>query len=163
MSNKNKKWDRPPAPATMFFNKKEKDFSKQISDQLTESVISQEIVYFPISTSTSYHPLYGEAIEKLFDHPIHIYALVEWVGQATETTNYGLDRRASPLKIHFNSRRLSEDANLYVREGDFIQWDSEFFEIVDLAEPSLMFGQTNRVEITATCIRARDGMFNGWE
>ena len=48
-----------------------------------------------------------------------------------------------------------------MREGDFIVYGDVFYEIVTLAEPKQMFGQIDhRMEISAKCIRAREGLFD---
>ncbi len=143
MSNKNNKWENLSSPPPrMFFGKKERDFTKQTTDQLVEIVIGQEIVYFPIDVEkTNFHSLYGEAIEKVFLSPIHIYALVEYQGQETLTTNYGIDKKSSPIKIHFSKKRLVDDQNVFVNQGDFVQYGNDIYEIVDLNEPNEMFGQ----------------------
>ena len=158
--NKWKQPDQPPPP--LFFGKKERDLVKQVNDELIERVIGQTIVYYPISMEhTDFHPLYGEAIKKTFLPPVRVYALVEWGGTQTAATNYGLDRIYS-LIVHFHERRLQEDQDLYVREGDFILYDDDFYEIVTLSEPKQLFGQAqHQLEITAQCHRARKGLFDG--
>ena len=154
------KLDQPPPP--MFFGKKEKDLVKQVNDEIIERVVGQEVLYFPIDIDhTNFHPLYGEAIEKTFLPPVRVYARVEYGGiETTFMENVGLDKN-TPLKVMFHKRRLTEDQNLFVREGDFIKYGSIYYEIVKLTEPKLLFGQPEfRFEIQATCIRARDGLFN---
>ena len=64
--------------------------------------------------------------------------------------------------MHFHKRRLTEDQNLFVREGDFIAYGENYYEIVSLKEPKEMFGQADkRVEIAAECIKSREGTFDG--
>ena len=111
---------------------------------------------------TNYHPLYGEAIRKNFLPPVRVHALVEWEGIQTKyQQNIGLDKEAS-IVVHFHKRRLTEDQNLFVREGDFIKYGDIYYEIVKLNEPKQLFGQIDaKFEVTADCIRARDGLFNG--
>ena len=66
------------------------------------------------------------------------------------------------MTVHFHKRRLVEDQDLYVREGDFVLHNNVFYEIVKLTDPPSPYGQTeNRVEITATCIKSRKGLFSG--
>ena len=156
------KWKQPAnPPAPLFLGKKERDLVKQVNDELIERVIGQPILYFPIDLArTNFHSLYGEAIKKNFLPPIRVHALVEWQGHTTETSKYGVDRRSS-LMIHFHKRRLTEDQNVFVREGDFVQFEKLYYEIVTLEEPKLLFGQEDhKVEIAAKCIRARQGVFN---
>jgi hypothetical protein len=162
MANDDDKWkqpDQPPPP--LFLGEKERNLVKQVNDELIERIIGQQIVYFPLDlTNTNYHPLYGEAIVKSFLNPVRVYALVEWEGHQTTTEHYGLDKQSS-IVIHFHKRRLTDDQNLYVREGDFVQYGDIYYEIVTLNEPKQMFGQIeHRVEISAKCIRSREGLFD---
>ena len=93
--------------------------------------------------------------------PIRVYALIVWRGYATETTSMGIDRKPS-IVVHFHKRRLTEDQDLFVREGDFLLYGSFHYEIVTLNEPRQIFGQVDhKMEITANCIRARKGLFDG--
>ena len=159
MSDDNK-WNRPDNPPPPL--KKERDLVKQVNDELIERVIGQTIAYYPISRQhTNYHPLYGEAIEKNFLPPIRVYALIDWNGNETTSTSYGLDRIYN-LTCHFHKRRLTEDQDLFVREGDFILYNEEFYEIITLTEPKHLFGQNeNQLEISAKCAKARQGLFDG--
>lgn len=157
------KWERPTQPPSpMFFGEKEKDFVKQVNDEIIERVVGQQVLYFPIDIeSTDFHPIYGEAIEKNFLHPIRVFALVEYQGvETSDMDNIAIDK-ATKIKVNFHKRRLTEDQNLFVREGDFVRFGEIFYEIVKLIEPKILFGQPeSRFEITAECIRARDGLFN---
>ena len=157
------KWSQPAnPPPPLFIGKKERDLVKQVNDELIERVIGQQVLYYPISKEhTDYHPLYGEAIEKTFLPPVRVYALVEWEGHETTNTSTGIDRRSS-LTVHFHKRRLTEDQDLFVREGDFLLYGSFYYEIVTLNEPKQIFGQADhKMEISAKCIRARKGLFDG--
>ena len=154
------KLDAPPPP--MFLGEKEKNLVKQVNDEVIERVVGQQILYFGIDyDNTHFHPLYGEAIEKTFFPPIRVHAMVEFLGIETNfLENMALDK-STKIKVMFHKRRLTEDQDLFVREGDFVKYGAVFYEIVKLAEPKLLFGQTeHRFEIHAECIRARDGLFN---
>jgi len=157
------KWERPTQPpAPMFLGEKEKDLVKQINDEIIERVVGQQVLYFPIDVdSTDFHPIYGEAIEKNFLHPIRVFALVEYQGvETSDMENIALDK-ATKIKVNFHKRRLTEDQTLFVREGDFVRFGEIFYEIVKLIEPKILFGQPeSRFEVGAECIRARDGLFN---
>ena len=156
-----KKWQQPPAPpAPLFTGEKERNLVKQVNDELIERVIGQQVVYYPISLEhTNFHPLYGEAIKKTFLPPVRVYALVEWEGETT-TTDPTIDRKSS-ITVHFHKRRLTEDQDLFVREGDFVYYGSFYYEIVTLNQPKELFGQADhKVEISAKCVRARKGLFD---
>ena len=158
------KWKQPDSPPPpMFFGEKERNLVKQVNDEIIERVVGQQVLYFPIDIDrTNFHSVYGEAIEKTFLPPVRVYALVEYQGIETNfMSNVGIDK-TTKITIHFHKRRLSEDQDLFVREGDFAKYGDIYYEIVKLIEPKLIFGQVEqpRFEITAECIRARDGLFN---
>jgi|TARA_R110000744_G_scaffold85458_1_gene167035 hypothetical protein len=161
--SKDNKWDKPASPPPpMFFGTKERDLVKQINDEIIERVVGQQVLYFPLDLEhTSYHPLYGEAIEKTFLPPVRVHALVEYQGiETSDMEGIAIDK-ATKIKVMFHKRRLTEDQDLYVREGDFVRYGEIFYEIVKLMEPKLLFGQVeHRFEIQAECIRSRDGLFN---
>jgi hypothetical protein len=161
VSDNDNKWEQPAAPPPpLFTGKKEKDLVKQVTDEVIERVIGTSILYYPISLShSSFHPLYGEAIDKTYLPPVHVQVLAEWEGEETTTSGFGIDKKSS-VTIHFHKRRLTEDQNLFVREGDFIQYGEQKYEIVSLGQPQQLFGQPDaKVEISAKCVRARDGTF----
>lgn len=157
-------WTQPDAPPPpLFTGKKERDLIKQVNDEVIERVIGQTIAYYPIDLEATYfHDLYGEAIQKTFLPPIAVKALIEYDGLKTQySKSIGLDKTQS-LTIHFHKRRLTEDQNLFVREGDFVLYGDSFYEIVSLSEPKLLFGQIDhKLEISAKCLRAREGLFDG--
>ena len=157
------KWTQPAnPPPPLFVGQKEKDLVKQVNDELIERVIGQQVLYYAVDPErTDYHDLYGEALKKTFLSPIRVYALVEWEEfTSTYSQNIGIDQNAS-IVVHFHKRRLTEDQNLFVRQGDFVLYSDVFYEIMTLAEPTQLFGQPDTmVEISAKCVRAREGLFD---
>ena len=164
MSDENNKWSQPDAPPPpLFTGQPERDLVKQVNDELIERVIGQTIVYYPIDIEhTDFHDLYGEAMRKTFLPPVRVHALVEFEGIKTKyTSGVGLDKEAG-IVVHFHKRRLTEDQDLYVREGDFVLYGNLHYEIVALEEPQQLFGQIeHRFEIVAKSIKARKGVFDG--
>jgi len=151
----------PNPPAPLFLGEKERNLVKQLNDEIIERIVGQTIVYYPISRENSnFHPVYGECVQKTFMAPVRVLALVEWEGSKTENDVFGIDRRTS-LTVNFHRRRLTEDQDLFVREGDFILYGETFYEIVSLNEARTLFGQVDhKFEIIAKCIKARESLFN---
>ena len=165
-------WTQPVSPPPpLFVGKVERNFVKQVSDEIIEKIVGEQVLYFPIDvTATNYHPLYGEAINKTFLPPIRVYSLVEYNGSERVQQQFGFDNLYN-ITVHFHKRRLTEDQNLVVRLGDFVQYDGMYFEIVDLSEPRYLFGQDSAfdnkldntsLEITAVCKQARRGLFDAY-
>ena len=163
MASEKNKWSQPNnPPPPLFLGEKERDLVKQVNDELIERVIGQTIAYYPIDLKyTNFHPLYNEAVVKSFLPPVRVHALIEFNGQETRVDKYGIDKIVK-ITVHFHKRRLTEDQNLFVREGDFLAYGENFYEIVTLKEPTELFGQADRrVEISADCIKSREGLFDG--
>ena len=71
------------------------------------------------------------------------------------------EHSCAPEAPFLHKRRLEEDQDLYVREGDFVLYGDFFYEIVKLSEPKKLFGQVDHgFEISARCRRARKGLFD---
>ena len=157
------KWDRPEQPPPpLFLGKKERDLVKQVNDELIEHVIGQSILYYPIDMeTTNFHDMYGEAVEKTFLSPIRVMALIKFENEATSyLEGIGVDSD-SVISVQFHRRRLIEDQNLFVREGDFILYGKVYYEIVKLSKPRKLFGQVDQTfEVIATAKKARKGLFD---
>lgn len=156
-------WKKPAAPPPpLFLGKKERDLVKQVNDELVEKVIGQQVLYYAIDlNTTNFHDMYGEAIEKTFLPPIRVYALVEFNEESTSyLESFGVDH-LSQITVNFHKRRLEEDQDVYVREGDFILYGDIYYEITKLSHPRKLFGQVDQTfEISAICKRARKGLFD---
>ena len=156
-------WKKPEAPPPpLFLGKKERDLVKQVNDELVEKVVGQQILYYSIDLETTqFHDMYGEALQKTFLPPIRVYALVTFDDESTNYLDgFGIDK-ISQVTVKFHKRRLEEDQDVFVREGDFVLYGDIYYEIVKLSQPRKLFGQVDETfEIAATCKRARKGLFD---
>jgi hypothetical protein len=162
MADEQDKFSRLDAPPpSLFTNEQERNFTKQIVDEVIERVLPQRILYYAIDTEiTQFHSLYGEAINKSFLPPVAVGCKVEWEGKETESTSFGVEQKTS-IMIYFQKVRIAEDQNLFVRVGDFVRYGQDYYEIVSLSEPRELFAETNhKFEVVVKAIKARRGLFN---
>ena len=164
MSDPKDKWKQPEQPPSpLFTGQRERDLVKQVNDELIERVVGQELLYFPLDIEhTNYHDLYGEAMNKTYLPPIAVKALIDWEGVETAyLESMGIDRKTT-FTAHFHKRRLTEDQDLFVREGDMVRYGTQFYQIVTVSEPKRLFGQIEHMmEISAKCVKVREGIFDG--
>tara|TARA_B100000287_G_scaffold434521_1_gene499197 strand:+ start:1385 stop:1882 length:498 start_codon:yes stop_codon:yes gene_type:complete len=164
MSDPKDKWKQPEQPPSpLFTGQRERDLVKQVNDELIERVVGQELLYFPLDIEhTNYHDLYGEAMNKTYLPPIAVKALIDWEGVETAyLESMGIDRKTT-FTAHFHKRRLTEDQDLFVREGDMVRYGTQFYQIVTVSEPKHLFGQVEHaMEISAKCVKVREGIFDG--
>ena len=128
MADRVNRWSQPNSPPPpLFVGKAERNFVKQINDEIIEKIVGQQVLYYPIDVErTDYHPLYGEAIKKTFLPPVRVYALVEYAGSDRVQQKFGFDNLYN-INVHMHKRRLTEDQDLFVRLGDFMQYDDMYF------------------------------------
>jgi len=163
MTDENK-WvlpDNNEVNSPMFAGEKERNFQKQVNEEMVETVMNQLVIYYPIDhDATNYHPVYGESINKTFFPPVRVMCVVEWMGEETTTDVFNIDK-IPKVRIYFAHRRLTEDQGLMVREGDFVKYGRDFYEIVKLNEDQELYGTFKyKVEIVADCVKARNGVFD---
>lgn len=147
----------PPNPT--FFNQPERDFVKQINDEILEYVIDHKILYFAVDPEkTNWHPIYKEAINKVYYAPIKVQTFVHYEDTDTKTTKYGTDR-ISKITVYFHKKRLNEDQNLNVKEGDIIFYGKDLYEIYKISEDEEVLGNINfKMSIVAYCGLCRQNL-----
>lgn len=142
-----------------FITQREVDFVNAIAHELIQNVVGQEIKYYGISIpETQVNDLYSEAIQKTWNPPVSVNALVQWDNQNTVSSNMGQDAQYS-LEVYFHALELTE-RNVLPREGDFVEFGQVFFEITSVTQPQLVFGQVNNKVMTkCVCVPSREGQF----
>jgi hypothetical protein len=140
----------------MFVQEPERDIVKQFGEEVIEDIMGTFVLYLAVDCEkTNFHSVYGESIRKSYYPPIHVPAVIKWEGETTEADSFGLDKRPK-ITVFFQERRVKEDLNLMVREGDFVKYGRDIYEIVSLNEDIELFGSfAFKVEIIASCIKAR--------
>ena len=152
--------EAPPPP--LFVGEKERNLVRQVNTELIENVVGQVVAYYAIDLEhTNFHSVYGEAIQKTFLPPVRVYARVEAQQSEISNDSKGYDKRPR-ISVYFHRKRLTEDQNLFVRAGDFVYYDNDYYEIVTVRGAKRLFGQEGqKYELTAECIKAREGLFDG--
>ena len=142
-----------------FVTELELNFINQVTKELIQKVVGQEVNYYAISIPESkVNKLYQEAVKKVWSPPVTANALVQYDNSGVASTNFGVDAKFS-CDVFFHALELQE-RNLVPKEGDFIEFGQVFFEITAVTQPQIVFGQVNNKVMTkCTCIPAREGNF----
>ena len=88
---------------------------------------------------TDIHPIYEEAVEKIFEKPIKIDALVDQPDRSKNFGQFGIDQM-NQLEVLIQPRDLI-DKNLKLSAGDFFVFGEETFEVSAVNELNNIFGQ----------------------
>ena len=146
--------------ARLFITPKEIQFVNDLTKEFMKDVIGQAIFYYPISTMKSQvHPVYDEAIEKIFLAPIKLDVLA---GQPNWETKYNVwgNEQVNKLEIFVHVKDLL-DKGYTVQEGDFFVYGDAIFEVLTANSINNIFGQVEYdVGIKIEGQIARKGQFD---
>tara|TARA_A100001015_G_scaffold181831_1_gene202387 strand:- start:4898 stop:5542 length:645 start_codon:yes stop_codon:yes gene_type:complete len=130
--------------ARLFITPREIDMISDLTKEIHKDVIGQVLYYYPVREDvTKVHDVYEEAPEKVFDPPIEIDARLEWNPKEVSTDRFGHHSILS-MTIYLHYRDVI-DRGIEVREGDYVSWGDNFFEITSSRYDSIVFGQIEHV------------------
>jgi hypothetical protein len=145
----------------LFITQREINFINDIGKEVIKDIIGQKIYYYPISElKTQVHGIYNESIQKVFDNPIILDALVDSHFQSeTKISAFGIDQQ---YKIEvFVSYRDVVEKGINVCIGDFFSFSDIFYEITDETVMRNTYGlpeHRNGIKLVGT--KARAGQFD---
>lgn len=128
------------AISRLYITNKEISFINDLTKEFFGDVVGQYIILYPISTmKTNVHPIYDEAIEKIFENPIKLVVLA---GQPDWESKYNMfgNEQTNKMEIYVQARYLL-DNNIEVEEGDFFVYNDNVFEILSAVKINNIFGQ----------------------
>ena len=142
--------------ARLFITPRELNFISDITKEIVKDVNGQVIYYYPISEiKTQAHEVYNEAIEKIFDNPIAIDALVSATFQEdTKIGPFGPDAQYR-LDVYVQYRDMI-DKGIEISLGDYFSFSTLFYEITNVTVMKTIFGQAEHkdgIKITGTKVR----------
>ena len=145
-----------------FFNAKDLDFIKTISEEIVDYVVEQAVVLFKVSVGETKTNLYGESLGKVWRAPSTLMAIVDREPINIVYEGFGADRQGT-IEFRFNRQRIREESyavpkvrdingtlipteaiqNLtvgYPEVGDVILYDEIYYEIDNVREPQWIGG-----------------------
>jgi hypothetical protein len=145
-----------------FFNAKDLDFIKTISEEVVDYVVEQAVTLFKVSVGETKTNLYGESLGKVWRAPSTMMAIVDREPMNVVYEGFGPDKQQA-VEFRFNRDRLRETSysvpkvrdingtlvpteaiqNLtagYPQIGDIILFDKIFYEIDNVREPQWIGG-----------------------
>jgi hypothetical protein len=115
--------------ARLFIGQREIQFINDLTKEFVKDVVGQAIQYFPVSPIKSkLNTLYNESIEKIFENPIKIPALVGMPEYSSKTTGFGSDTEAK-IELFIQYKDM-QDKKIVPSEGDFFSYDDTLYEIL---------------------------------
>lgn len=126
--------------ARLFITSREIHLINDLTKEFVKDVVGQTINYYPVSTlKTKVHPVYQEAVQKIFDNPIKIPVMASWPEAEVKTNQFGLEKTAK-LEVFIQARDLI-DKDFTIYEGDFFTFADQAFEVSSFVTLGNIFGQ----------------------
>ena len=145
-----------------FFNAKDLDFIKTISEEVVDYLVEQAVVLFKVSVGETKTNLYGESLGKVWREPSTLMCIVDREPINIVYEGFGADRQGT-VEFRFNRQRIREESyavpkvrdingtlipteaiqNLtvgYPEIGDVILYDEIYYEIDNVREPQWIGG-----------------------
>ena len=146
--------------ARLFITPREVDMMSDLTKEVMKDVIGQKVYYYRVREEYSeIHDVYEESPEKVFDPPIEIDALIEWDSSKVTTSNFGTEKYQK-IVVYIQHRDMM-NKGIEIREGDYLSYGTNFFELTTVEDDSLVYGL---IEYTTgykvTCTQARIGQIN---
>jgi len=143
----------------LFITPREISFINDIAKEIVKDVIGQKIYLFPISVAkTKVHDVYEEAVDKIFDNPIKVDALVLYSADQITTGRFGSEEYYT-IDVYLQVKDLL-DKGIQVNEGDFFSYGEVFFEIIKAPVSNTIYGEIEYSGyITITGKQSRKGNF----
>jgi len=144
----------------LFITPRELNFISDITKEIIKDVVGQKIYYYPITElKTKTHGVYNEALQKVYDNPIALDALVDNNFQSdTKIDKFGIDAHFK-VEVYLQHRDLI-DKGINVTIGDFFSFSDVFYEITERVFMRNIYGlpeHKDGVKLIGT--KAREGLF----
>lgn len=126
--------------ARLFVTPREINLISDWTKEIIKDIIGQKIFYYSVSeTKSLVHDIYNESIEKVFENPVEVDALVEWHPSKVTTNHFGVEDTAD-IKLWVHARDLI-DKNLTLSAGDFFSFGDAFFEVLQFIQSEVIYGE----------------------
>jgi len=111
----------------LFGSARDASLVRSINRELINDFIDTEIAFYKLSLEDTRANMYDEADNKVYFAPLRINCLIEKGEKSYIGDDAGYDQTREGF---FNFLRDDlKDKNIIIEEGDFIEYDNEFYEI----------------------------------
>jgi len=142
----------------IFRSRKDIQFVKRVSREVIERVVGEKFTYYAISKELTRENIYGESKAKIFDPPIEMFGLIQWLDQEITTNQFGQDIIYN-IEIHLQEQYL-EAIEMVPIEGDYLDYNQQKFEITLVEKPTQIFGKAGQeIGFKLSCRSVRESTF----
>jgi hypothetical protein len=132
--------------ARLFVSQRELNYISDLTKEIIKDVIGQKVYYYPISEKKSRtHGVYGESLQKVFENPIILDALVDTNFQTeTKIDQFGIDTQFR-LEVFVQYRDILEKG-IEISIGDVFSFSDIFYEVSDVTFNRYIYGMPDHLD-----------------
>lgn len=124
----------------LYGSGRDASFVRMINKELVNRIVDIEIEYYQVALQQTTENLYGESPEKVFYDPVRLPCLIDRADLTATSDEAGIN--FTRTSIFAFVRDTMVDKNVVMSTGDFIKWDTAFYEI-DLVNSGQYWGGRN--------------------
>lgn len=144
--------------ARLFITERDVNFISDITKEFIKDIVGQKIYYYSVSEIKSRVDLYNESVEKIYEDPIELDALITPPQMMTKINTFGLENE-STVTAYVHYRDLV-DKGVNVEVGDFFSYGDSMYEILNSNIEKNIFGQVeHKIGIKIDARKARESQF----
>ena len=130
-------------PRGRYFSARDVRMFNSINGELMKNIIEQVVVLYRVNPyETDTHNVYGESMNKVYYPGIEMTCLVDTDPESVAYELFGPDvKKDAVFKFH---QKLCEIKGIYPQVGDFVAWETAYFELSEIAENQYLGGQPEK-------------------
>lgn len=123
----------------LFTRSRDAAFVKHIQREMMQKITSVEVGVYKLMQEESNSSLYMEINQKSYTDPIRIYSMPLIGSEEIDANEFGVDSTRDAV-FGFIAEDLS-DADIYIEEGDVIEYDGKFYQISKVSSSNYWSGR----------------------
>lgn len=124
---------------TIYFTDKEKAFFNSINEEMIEDISKQYVIIYRVNASATKVGTYSASSSKVFNPGIKVWALITILETETLVQPSSGVKHSRSIEVAIQRKHLT-DNNFFFEEGDYLEWDNQYFEIGPMTQPQFVQG-----------------------
>lgn len=123
----------------LFTSQRDSGFLLGVNRELLHGFISTEVAVYKLDLTRTNVNIYEESENKVYKPAVRVFSLIRFDSREVTTDDYGADATRT-MAVGFLKADLI-DADLYIEEGDIIEYDSNYYQIDNVSGTNYWSGR----------------------
>lgn len=123
----------------LFTSLRDAGFLLGVNRELLHAFISTEVAVYKLDLNVTNVNIYEESENKVYKAPVRIFSLIRFDDKEVTNDDFGIDANRT-MAAGFLKADLIK-AEIYIEEGDIIQYDSNYYQIDKVSNSNYWAGR----------------------